>query len=138
MNAWHANIPFVGGRDSAYAFVGTPDENYLQVESHDELVQAVLRLKKDDQLYRKLVAAGAERAREFTPEAIAHNWITLLETKVWPVYLDWFNGSGNGWLSFEAQRIKYRVAAAVKAIARAAYTIPPIKRIRDLYYDPLG
>lgn len=138
VNAWHAGIPFVGGWDSAYADIGTPDENYLKVESHDELVQAVLRLKNDDRLYAGLVSAGADRAREFTPEAIAQKWITLLETKAWPVYLDWRDGSGSGRLSFEAQRMKYRAAATAKAIARAAYTIPPIKRIRDLYYDPLG
>src|SRR5690606_12799758 len=56
-NAWLAGVPFIGGRDSAYAGDGTVGKNFLQAATPDELLQQVCRLKENPDLTRALVEA---------------------------------------------------------------------------------
>lgn len=138
INAWHAGIPFIGGWDSAYYQIGTPDREYLRVASHNELVEAILRLKNDTQLYEKLVSAGAEHAEKYTPETIAQKWVELLEGTVSKKYAAWRCRPMRARLLFASKSLKYNFLSFVKAGLRSGYKVPLIKRIRDLYYDPVG
>jgi hypothetical protein len=75
LNAWHAHIPFIGGRDSAFAQVGgVPGENYLLVGTAQDAVNAVLRLRQDADLYPRLVQNGIQRATKYTKETIGEIW----------------------------------------------------------------
>ena len=138
VNAWHAGIPFIGGWDSAYAQIGTPGTDYLRASSHKELVAHILELKEDAGLYNKLAGAGTERAKEFTAEAIAGKWAAMLEEKVVPVYRAWRQKPVASMASYKAKLLGYRVSSMLKSMARGTYRLAWIKRIRDLYYDPVG
>ncbi|MFT5701682.1 MAG: hypothetical protein ACI8ZB_004583 [Desulforhopalus sp.] len=89
-NAWHAGIPFIGGYDSAYEQVGVPDEDFLRVESYDELIAAILELKGNRLLYRQLVNKGRVTAASYTPQSITDMWIHFLEEEVCPVFIKWY------------------------------------------------
>ena len=88
-SAWHANIPFIGGHDSAFKQVGKPGEDYLLAGTPQEVLEAVLKLRNDPNLYHKLVQNGARKAAEYTEQSIAETWENVLTHKVLPRYQQW-------------------------------------------------
>lgn len=87
--AWHANIPFIGGHDSAFKQVGVPGEDYLLVETADEAMGAIMRLRDDADLYQKLVANGKKKAAFYTEETIAYSWLDTLTGPVTDRFYEW-------------------------------------------------
>ena len=88
-NAWHANIPFVGGHDSAFKQIGTPGENYLLAETPQEAIDSILRLQKDPELYARIVDKGKQKASLFTEHTIADIWKDVLTGPVMERYKLW-------------------------------------------------
>jgi hypothetical protein len=74
LNAWHADIPFIGGYDSAFLQFGVPGQDYLRVSSTEEALQAILRLRNEPELYNKLVEHGQRKATLYNNETIADQW----------------------------------------------------------------
>jgi hypothetical protein len=87
INAWHARVPLIGGYDSAFSKIGTPGEDYLRVQTTAEFEEA-LALLDDPEVYARIVENGAAKARAFTAEALAQNWLELFDTKVIPHFLN--------------------------------------------------
>lgn len=88
-NAWHANIPFVGGHDSAFKEVGTPGEDYLLAGTPEEAVAAVLRLRDNPSLYAALVERGQQMAHIFSEQKISRKWEEVLTGPVFRRYEKW-------------------------------------------------
>lgn len=78
-NAWLAGVPFIGGRDSAYAFDGRKGIDYLVAKSPQQVIDYLHRLKKDVLFRQQLIAHGRESARAFSREAILLQWKKLVE-----------------------------------------------------------
>ena len=87
--AWHANIPFIGGHDSAFKQVGTPGEDYLLASTPQEAITAILRLRNEAGLYEKLVLNGNRKAELYTEETIAKVWVDALTGPVSHRYYKW-------------------------------------------------
>jgi hypothetical protein len=81
-NAWLAEVPFIGGMDSAYASDGTVGHNFLQASTPDELFEQIRRLKEEPALCERLVAAGRIAVRRFTPQAVLEQWKHFLSDTV--------------------------------------------------------
>ncbi|GAB3809730.1 hypothetical protein GCM10028819_51960 [Spirosoma humi] len=88
-NAWHAEIPFVGGNDSAYKQVGNPDEDYLLATNPQEVLAVVSRLQNDPELYSKLVQNGNKKAVQYNEVTIATIWEEALTGPVMDRYGKW-------------------------------------------------
>ena len=88
-NAWHANIPFVGGNDSAFRQVGVPGEDYLLASTAEEVVAAVLQLRQEPDLYAKLVENGQQKAKRYNQQTIADVWEEVLSGPVARRYEQW-------------------------------------------------
>ncbi len=78
-NAWLAGVPFIGGRDSAYAGDGRIGVDFLQAASPADLLAQIRRLKDDVFLRQKLVSAGHEASRNFNSSSILERWKKLLD-----------------------------------------------------------
>ena len=89
INAWIAGVPFVGGSDSAFRQVGTAGVDHLLATTLPEALAQIERLRSDPKLYSQLAQAGRERARNFTVEQIAQQWVTMLEGPVAARYREW-------------------------------------------------
>lgn len=89
INAWLAGIPFIGGFDSAYSQVGTPEKDYLRVLTMTDLVNAVVTLRDDGELYNSMVFKGYQSAKEYTVEKITDRWIEFLSRDVEPAFNRW-------------------------------------------------
>ena len=89
INAWHAHIPFIGGHDSAFKQVGEPGEDYLLTKTQDEVLQAVLTLRDQPELYQTLVNNGAVKCKNYSHEKIVKEWEQTLEGPVLERYHKW-------------------------------------------------
>lgn len=89
INAWLAGVPFIGGSDSAYRQIGTPDEDFLLATNPDEVAVAIRRLRDEPGLVAKLVRNGRERARNFTVDTLIDRWCEVIEGPVEQRYRTW-------------------------------------------------
>jgi hypothetical protein len=116
-NAWHAGVPAVLGRESAYQHERRSALDYLEVRSFPEVVEALRQLKADPALRRAMTANGVERARESDPAVITARWRDFFETIAMPAYEKWRHASQgrralfrwNGRLKNAAQRLRDQV-----------------------------
>lgn len=78
-NAWLAGVPFIGGRDSAYAVDGRPGIDHLVATSPQQVIDHLHRLKEDATLRQRLVTHGRESGAAFSREIIVLQWKQLIE-----------------------------------------------------------
>ncbi len=81
-NAWRAGVPALLGPEWAYRELRRDPLDYLEVESVEETLAAIDRLRASPELYRAMVARGAERAAEMTVDAITARWAEVLFTRI--------------------------------------------------------
>ncbi|MEN7972431.1 MAG: glycosyltransferase [Verrucomicrobiota bacterium] len=136
INAWRAGIPFIGGADSAYTQVGTPGKDFLQVFSYDEMVDALIRLRRDPGLCEKIVEAGRKRAEDFTFDRVEQRWKSLLEVDIAHAYSQWTNRCCKP-LRFAVKSLQYASFVSLKHGVKISYKLPLIKHLREHYYDPV-
>jgi hypothetical protein len=91
-NAWLANVPLIGGWDSAYALVGRPGIDYVRVGSKADFFSAISRLREDRAFYDSIVAAGRGRALSFSREAVAREWLAIFDGPVSTAFESWRSG----------------------------------------------
>lgn len=118
INAWHANIPFIGGYDSAYVQVGSPGVDYLRVKTPQETLQAVLRLKNDPKFYTDIVQKGSVKAIDYTTEKIAKIWEQVLLGPVFYRFEEWKMRPKYEWVKFNSMLdvglVKHQVKQIIK------------------------
>ena len=78
INAWRAGVPALLGPEFAYRELRRCEEEYLEVASAKEALAALGRLRDDPGLYARMVAAGRQRAPEFSYEALTQRWAELV------------------------------------------------------------
>ena len=88
-NSWHAQIPFIGGYDSAFMQVGKPEEDYLLATTEQEVKNQILRLKTNPELYSKLVANGNKKAERFNNQQLIKDWEQVLTGPILDRYRLW-------------------------------------------------
>lgn len=81
-NAWHAGVPFVGGKESGYAAEGEMGKNYLQARSPAEAITHLIRLKEDLAFRKQLVKQGKEASKNVSTAAILSYWKFLVLEKL--------------------------------------------------------
>jgi hypothetical protein len=83
-NAWIAGVPALVGPESAYQQVGQPGRDFIVVQTMEEAIEWIARLKQSSETYSQLIQAGRERAEQFTREKILASWAQMLETQIRP------------------------------------------------------
>jgi hypothetical protein len=71
-------VPAVLSPDYAFRELRRGPLDYIEVRSADDARAALLELRHDPALYRAMVDNGRVRGRDFTADAIADRWQTLL------------------------------------------------------------
>jgi len=77
-NAWLAGVPALLGREYAFRELRRSEEDYIEISSLDEAMQAVGVLLEQPERYTAMVTNAQRRAVEFTSEAILRQWAELL------------------------------------------------------------
>ena len=115
-NAWHAGVPAILGRESAYELQRRGELDYLEARTVPDLVAALRRLRDEPELRRAMVANGRERAKETDYAVITERWRAFFEHMVIPAYEKSRNGGAwpqrwhrwNGVLKTKARDLQER------------------------------
>ncbi len=105
-NAWLAEVPFIGGRDSAFAIDGSPGHDYLLARSAEEVFSYLKQLKEDPLFRAKLVENGRQSRVPYTRDAVLKSWKRLVQETLPVRALKWEEASAlkRTWLMFLQRR----------------------------------
>jgi hypothetical protein len=93
-NAWHARVPAVLGRESAFRAERKGELDYFEVKTPDEALKALKQLKEDPQLYQSIVVNGKMRSQEKSQTRVKQIWQETLTQKLIPQYEAWCHSPG--------------------------------------------
>jgi hypothetical protein len=86
INAWRANVVFIGGSDSAYAYERKTEFDYISVKTYEDLKDALLNLRNDPDLFNKCRQQSVKCAERFPEAFFREQWINLIENNIAPLY----------------------------------------------------
>lgn len=89
INAWMAGCPALLGPEPAYQALRQSELDYIEVNSPEQVIQALQRLQANPQLYRAMIEHGWQRSQAFTSEQIASQWYQVLSGPVAHGYEQW-------------------------------------------------
>jgi hypothetical protein len=89
INSWLAGVPAIVGPEPAYRQARRSRLDFLQVESVEDLGHALNHLRIYPSLYREMVENGLERAKEFSQDAVADQWVHLCRDVLPERYREW-------------------------------------------------
>jgi hypothetical protein len=89
INAWFAGCPALLGSEPAYQQLRQSELDYIEVNSPEEVIAALQRLREQPSLYQAMVENGWKRAKEFTPDRLAGLWRDLFAGEIAKGYQQW-------------------------------------------------
>lgn len=89
VNAWMAGCPCVLGKESAFRQFRKSELDFIEVESPQEALDALRRLKNDPALFQSMVEHGRVRAEEYDTERVTDRWVELLEGPITAAFRRW-------------------------------------------------
>ena len=95
-NAWLAGVPAILGADSAFREISRTDYDYMEISNSEEAFRAILRLRDDKIMRRKIIQNGVERSYEYTQKINLKRWVDFFDNFCIPFYKDRV-----GWSSFK-------------------------------------
>jgi hypothetical protein len=111
--AWHAGVPAILGRESAYQVERKSELDYIEVSSPTEVINALKRLREDPIYRQKMIENGRLRAPKTNVDQISAQWQSFLTDIAIPAHAQWSKASSLEQKFFMGQR---DVAIGVKAI----------------------
>ncbi|MGB3295160.1 MAG: hypothetical protein WBB01_19425 [Phormidesmis sp.] len=88
-NAWLSGTIPILGAESAYRQTGQRGQDYVEMQSFQDLLNSLELLKAKVSWRRSLLAQGQIRAQDFTAESIVRQWQIFLERWAIPAYAEW-------------------------------------------------
>lgn len=88
-NAWHAGVPAILGRESAYQAERKSNLDYLEVSSANEILAALKHLSHSKELRQAMIDNGHCRAKETNIEIISSKWHNFITQVAIPAYEEW-------------------------------------------------
>ena len=104
INAWQAGCVALLGNEPAYRAVGTPGKDYFEVETPQDVLNIIYKLKDNPKLYQQVRKAGMSKYLEYDFDAIAQQWIALLTGPITDAFIEWQNANQSSKLLRHPQR----------------------------------
>jgi hypothetical protein len=89
INAWLAGCPALLGPEPAYQALRKSELDYIEVQSVDDVIAALQRLRETPSLYQAMIENGYQRSQQFSSDRIAHLWRDLLAGEIARGYERW-------------------------------------------------
>lgn len=112
-NAWHAGVPAILGRESAFQRERMSNLDYIEVNSPNEVISALKRLRDDVPFRQAMIENGKIRAKETEPQNLVKYWRNFLTNVCTPYYYEWCESS-----QWKRQYFFSKRYLALKVIAR--------------------
>ncbi|MBD1840087.1 hypothetical protein H6F78_04430 [Coleofasciculus sp. FACHB-64] len=127
-NAWHAGVPAILGRESAFRSERKSELDYLEVTSLEDAITALKRLRDDQELRHAMIENGRVRAEETKAEKLVEQWRSFLTDVAVPAYERWCTGS---YLTRQTFLMRRTMAVQTKGIRSQ------IRRVKGQITGPL-
>jgi hypothetical protein len=88
-NAWHAGVPAILGRESAYQAERKSHLDYIECQTVEQVLDALKKLQDDSTFRQSMIDNGKERAKETATDILVHKWIDFFNAQVIPSYHRW-------------------------------------------------
>lgn len=89
VNAWLAGVPAILGPEAGFEDLRMSDLDYVEAHTPEDVIEAVKAMNATPERYAAIVANGKNRAVHFTAEAIAQDWVSLINGRVAPRFKAW-------------------------------------------------
>ncbi|MEO1378400.1 MAG: glycosyltransferase [Cyanobacteria bacterium J06635_10] len=89
INAWLAGCPALLGPEPAYQQLRKSDLDYIEVQSPEDAISALKRLKSEPGYYQAIVENGWQRMREYDADGVAKFWRDVLAGPITEGYKSW-------------------------------------------------
>jgi hypothetical protein len=86
INAWRANVVFIGGEDVAYADERQTEFDYIDVDSYENFKASLLKLKIDPTLYQKYRLQALKCSERFPDSFFSGQWHQVITETIIPLY----------------------------------------------------
>lgn len=107
-NSWIAGVPALLGSESAYRAERRNAYDYFEVESVNDTLRTLVRLRSDPALRAEIARNCAERAAEVSEDRTAARWVEFLRTVAVPAYDAWRGRSASSRRAFlRSRRLAY-------------------------------
>ncbi len=93
INCWRGLVPGILAPESAYLSLKKSELDFLTVNSLDESIEAIRKLKNNPKLYLSMIENGKKRAKEFTEEQITQQWVSFFTKYTMNKYQEWIKMS---------------------------------------------
>jgi glycosyl transferase family 1 len=103
-NAWHAGVPAILGRESAYRAARRSDLDYLEASSVEGAVAALKQLRDERDLRRAMAENGRRRAKDVHAARFTKRWQSLFANELVAKYTEWCHASANARAIFLERR----------------------------------
>jgi hypothetical protein len=136
-NAWHAGVPAILGRESAFRSERKSELDYLEVTSLEDAIAALKRLRDDQELRYAMIENGRVRAEETQPAKLVARWRSFLTDIAVPAYERWCTASSltrqtflkRRYLAVETKDLRHRIRIARSQVSRPVKSL--VSRIRE-------
>jgi hypothetical protein len=108
-NSWLAGVPALLGRESGFRLERQGVLDYFEINSIDEALTVLKRLKTDPQLYMNVIDQGKKRAETCSRSRLVQLWRNLIEDVLVVQYNNWI-----GLSKWQYETYLYKCYAAVK------------------------
>lgn len=89
INSWLAGVPAILGQESSYQNLRQNPLDFIEVRSKQELIQSLMEIRENKELYRKMVENGLRRAMEYSTKEVRCEWEEVIEREIYPCYEKW-------------------------------------------------
>ncbi len=90
-NAWHAGVPAILGKESAFQSERKNEFDYFEVSSVEDAINFLKRLRDNPQLCEKVRENAQHRSQETNPQNTVKQWCSFLTTIATRTYYNWLN-----------------------------------------------
>lgn len=104
INAWRAGVPVLLGCEVGYRELKHSNLDYLEVNSADDVVAGLKRLRDDIEFREVVIQNGLLKAESYTIDEVQTLWAELFMNRIIPAYQAWENQSARGRFCFLAVR----------------------------------
>lgn len=88
-DAWLAEVPAILGHEGAYQFMRQQDLDYLEVDSPENVIYALKKLRDHPDLRQAIIQNGKIRSQEFDHKVLTAKWRSFFETVAISNYQTW-------------------------------------------------
>jgi len=113
VHSWITGCPGLLGPEPSYRYWGDDGRDYFEVNSPEDVLRTVARLKNNPELYRAVQRRGWEKAKVHDEDAVCRQWAAVLAGPVTEQYEAWRQAGQMTWMGRDMRRRVQRVGAYV-------------------------